>query len=356
MNVRPDVQQAPAYHFSAKDARIKLDQNESPYDLPPALKQQLLARLNEVAFNRYPELAAHSLAAKLAALYDWSPAGVVVTGGSNVLIQALVTAAGIGRQVLTVAPTFSVYPLQASLQGAELLEVPLQPDFSLPLDELTARLAAGSGVFFLANPAAPTANLFTPEATERLAEASAANWLMVIDEAYHQFSGSDFLATVARHPHVISLRTLSKAFGLGGVRLGYGLMQPELAVHIQKVVMPFSVSALQLAAGEVVLDNLEFVSARVQETLAERERLQAFLHTLPGLKAFPSSTNFILFKVADAAAFYEGLLARSILIRRQDHLPGLAGCLRVSVGTPDENNAFMAAAAELAAPQETPYG
>ena len=356
MNIRPEIKQVPAYNFAAKDAAIKLDQNESPYDLPPDLKAQVLARLSDTAFNRYPELAAQTLAAELADLNDWSPGGVIVTGGSNILIQALVTAAGTGRQVLTVAPTFSVYPLQARLQGAELVEVPLAPDFSLPLDALLDKLAAGGGVFFLANPAAPTANLFLEDALQVLAAASAADWLFVIDEAYHQFSGTSALNLVEQYPHAISLRTLSKAFGLGGVRLGYGVMQPELAVQLQKVIMPFSVSALQLAAGEVVLANPDFVQGRVDEALGERARVMAFLKGLPGATPFTSETNFILFRVADAGAVYEELLARGILIRRQDHLPGLSGCLRVSIGAPPENDAFMVALEQLNILKEAAHG
>ena len=221
-------------------------------------------------------------------------------------------------------------------------------DFALPMTALLDKLEQGRGVFFLANPAAPTGNLFAEADLERLAQASAKNWLMVVDEAYHQFSGTNALGLVKRHAHVATIRTLSKAFGLGGLRLGFGFMQPELAEQIQKAVMPFSVSAVQIETAKVVLDAPDFLKARVQEASQERTKLFKALNALPNVTPFPSETNFILFKVSDAASFYQHLLDRGILIRRQDHLPGLTGCLRVSLGTPAENQSFIEAAREIA--------
>ena len=355
MNLRSDILTAPAYHFTPRPQPVKLDQNESPYDLPADLKARVLDRLAAVPFNRYPDIDAGGVRAKLADLHDWPETGIVVTGGSNILIQALVTAAGLGRSVLSVVPTFSVYPLQAKLQGARLIECALGENFDLPLEALKRELNRGEGVFFLANPAAPTGNLFAEEALLELAEASKENWLFVIDEAYHQFSGSDARPLVWRYPHVVSLRTLSKAFGLGGVRLGYALMHSQLAQQVQKVVMPFSVSALQLAVAEIVLTAPDYTERYISEAKLERERMFAKLRTFPAVTPFPSSTNFILFQVPDAAHVFEGLLTRGVVVRRQDHLPGLSGCLRVSVGTPEQNSLFLEALSSVAEPV-THYG
>jgi histidinol-phosphate aminotransferase len=346
MFLRSEVKAAPAYNFTPHPATIKLDQNESPYDLPEALKAKVLAQLETLVFNRYPDLASESLRPKLATFHGWDERGIVVSGGSNILIQALVMAAGIGHTVLTVSPTFSVYPLQAKVQGAHLIEVPLNPDFSLPIEALLNELAQGQGVFFLANPAAPTGNVFSASQLERLAEASQSNWLFVIDEAYHQFSKTDFSYLAKRYPHVVSLRTFSKAFGLGGVRLGYALMQNELATHLQKLIMPFSVSGLQLVIADVVLEDVlankgSFVQARIDETLSERTRVMRELKSLPDVHVFPSETNFFLMRVPNAEVFYKQLLQASIIIRCQDHLPGLTHCVRISLGTPAENDAFL---------------
>ena len=345
MSIRPSVQAAAAYRFSAKPHRVKLDQNESPYDLPDDLKTRVLERLSDVVFNRYPDMQADALKAKLAAYHGWSADELVMSGGSNILIQSLVTAAGLGQDVLTVSPTFAVYQMQAELLDARFTAVPLESDFSLSMEAFKEKLATGKGVFFLAIPAAPTGNLFPEDEILELIEAARENWLVVLDEAYYQFSGTDFSGLTEKYPHVVVLRTFSKAFGLGGVRLGYARMNPELAVHIQKTVMPFSISALQLCVGEVVLESPEFVEARVAEALQERERMFTAMQAMSGIDVYPSHTNFFLFKVADPASFYDALLAEGVLIRRQDHL--LDGCLRVSIGKPEENSAFLDAAQRI---------
>ena len=346
MSVRPEVLATPAYSFSAKPHTVKLDQNESPYDLPAELKQEVLARLESVPTNRYPELAGESLRAALARQHGWNEAGIVVGGGSNTLIQAFVIACGIGQRVLSVTPTFSVYSLYANLLNAELSEVPLEEDFALPVEALKKELSRGQGVLFLANPAAPTGNVFAQEVIEDLIRAAAPNWTVVLDEAYCQFSNTDLSHFAQTYSHVACLRTLSKAFGMGGVRLGFALAQPELAEQLQKVMMPFSISSLQLAVGLTVLEHPDFVAKRVAETLQEREKLARGLQAL-AIEVFPSETNFLLFRVADASLFYEALLARGVLIRRQDHLRGLSGCLRVSVGTPEENQVFLKVVREI---------
>lgn len=344
--IRAAVRAQGAYHFTAQPCRIKLDQNESPYELPETVKARALALLAQAPLNRYPEMLADSLRAALSRYHDWPAEGIVVSNGSNVLIQALVAAAGLGQQVLTVTPTFPVYAMQARLLGAELHEVPLEADFALPLEALSRRLAQGGGVFFVANPAAPTGNLLSPIDLEQLIAAAQARWLVVIDEAYGQFAGSDALPLVRQAPAAVSLRTFSKAFGLAGVRLGYALAAPDIATELQKVLLPFAISSVQAAFGLAALEAPDYLEPRIEEVRRERERLEVGLRAL-GITVFPSATNFLLFRVPDAEAFYRGLLARGVLIRRQDHLPGLGGCLRVSVGTPAENSTFLAAAAEV---------
>jgi histidinol-phosphate aminotransferase len=343
MSVRPEVRAARAYHFTARSARIKLDQNESPYDLPPELKTEVWSKLQTLPWNRYSELAAESLRAAVARYHGWDERGVVVASGSNVLIQAFVAACGIAQRVLSVRPTFAVYAEQARLLGAPLTELALEPDFGLPLPQLRRELERGPGVFFLANPAAPTGNAFPQNEVAALLEAASPTWTVVLDDAYHQFADLDLLPLVERYPNAASLRTFSKAFGLGGVRLGYTLTSPDLAEQVQKLLLPFSVSALQVATGLTVLAHPEYVAARALEAKREREWLHAELQGLP-LTVYPSQTNFLLFRVGDAEAFFTALLSEGVLVRRQDHLPGLAGCLRVSVGTPAENRAFIAAA------------
>lgn len=351
MKLRPALRALPAYRFEAHDAPVKLDQNERPDELPADLKAAALARLADVAWHRYPEVHPARLAERLGALHAWPADGVLVTGGSNVLIQALTIAAGLARRVATVAPTFSVYGLQARLLGAELVEVPLGAAFALPTEALAEVLGSGEGVAFVAAPMAPTGNAVAADDLARLADAAGDRWLLVIDEAYAEFASVDRTALARRAPQVVRLRTLSKAFGLAGARVGYALAHPDVAGEVRKALLPFSVSALQSAVAESILDAPDVVAAHVVRTVAERERLFAILRTRQYVEAFPSTANFVLFRVADAAATYEGLRSHGVLVRRQDHLPGLAGCLRVSVGTSADMDAFVAALDAVASPE-----
>ncbi len=340
MSIRPEVSSAPAYHFTARPAQVKLDQNESPYPLPDAVARQVAAAVSAVELNRYPQLQAWDLAARLADRLDWPRDGVLVANGSNTLIQALVLACGLGRRVITVTPTFSVYAMQARLLGTDLTEVPLGPGFGLPVAALTEELSHGEGVLFIANPAAPTGNLHPEDELLQIIAAAAGRYTVVIDEAYQAFSGTD-LSHLARQKDVVVLRTLSKAAGLAGLRTGYAIGQPEFIGNLAKVLLPFSVSQVQQAVAGVLLDNHELLDQQVNEIRSQTRWLQDGMRQVPGVEVFPTVTNFVLFRVADAAAVHERLLAGGILVRRQDHLPGLEGCLRVSAGLPAENVLFM---------------
>lgn len=348
MVIRDAVRRLPAYRFSHHPQSVKLDQNEAPDDLSAELRAAVLSRLSDVAFNRYPELHPVTLENAVAARHDWDPAGVVVANGSNVLIQALIILSGLGREVVTVRPNFAVYAAQARILGAELSEHPLDARFALPMAELLADLEAGSGVLFLTDPAAPTGNAHPPEQIAELLQAARrrGTWLSVIDEAYSEFTGRDHLSLIRATENSVALRTFSKAAGLAGARLGYALTSPDVATELRKVLLPFSVSALQVATALAVLERPEVQQERVARLVAGRHYLAEAMSSLPGTAVFPSDTNFILFRVDDPAAVHAGLLERDVVVRRQDHLPGAAGCLRVNVGSEAENEHFLQALAE----------
>ncbi len=353
MTIRNAVKALAPYRFTPHSEPIKLDQNESPDDVPQAVKERVFRHMLEVPWNRYPHLTPTALEGRLAARHGWDPAGVVVANGSNTLIQALTVVSGIGRTVVTVTPTFAVYAQQARLLGAQLVEVPLLPGFGLPSADLRSAMADRPGVMFLANPAAPTGNLFSEAQVEDLIEAAGQAMLVVIDEAYAEFAGGSLTGLALRHPNAVILRTFSKALGLAGARIGFALAHPDVAESVRKALLPFSVSPWQEAVAAALLDEPELVTARVEHALHERERIRTALAGLPGIEPFPTSANFILFRTADPAGLYRRLLAAGVVIRRQDHLPGAAGCLRVSVGTTAENDAFIAAceAAVMEVPQ-----
>ena len=224
---KPHLRQVADYPYAKVDAAIKLDQNESPEDLPPALKARALERLAALHWNRYPELHADDVRADLARHEGWPEAGIVLAPGSNLLILALASAA---RTVLDTSPAFPYYRGSAVAAGTPYLAVPLAPGFALPLPELLAAMDAAPGVMFLPNPHAPTGALFATGEVARLAEkARATGWLLVIDEAYHAFAGTDARPLARGNPSVAILRTFSKSWCLGGIRTSYLLASPGVA-------------------------------------------------------------------------------------------------------------------------------
>lgn len=342
---KPHLASLALYPFEKIDAPVKLDQNESPDDLPPAVKQRAIERLAAVPWNRYPDMQGDEVRAAIARYTDWDVAGIAVAPGSNLLIHALGHAA---RRVLDTTPSFAYYVSAAQLSGVDYRTVPLGPGFAFPAEGLEAALSGGPGVLFIANPHAPTGQLF-PEAevTSLAGKATALGWLVVIDEAYHQFSGSDFRALARRDPGVVLLRTFSKAWSLGGVRAGYLLGSPEIAGKVQAMLPPFLIPVHTAAVLLAALEAPGYVEALARRLVAERERVYAALSRHPRWTVYPSATNFFLVRTPDAKAAHAGLLARGILVRRQDRYPGLQGCIRISVGTPAENDAMLAAALAL---------
>jgi histidinol-phosphate aminotransferase len=343
---KPHLQGLPSYPYKKVEAPIKLDQNESPYDLPPELKQRVLGRLQNLDFNRYPHLHAEDVREKLAAWLNWPTEGVVVSPGSNLLIQALAQAS---NHVLDTAPSFPHYAFSAKISATPYRAIALGSGFSLPTQALLEAMGAEPGVLFLPNPHAPTARLFAEADLRLLAEKAAqTGWLLVLDEAYHQFSGTDYSLLARANPQVAILRTFSKAWGLGGIRAGYLLASPEVAGVVQNFVPPFGLPAHTAQILLTLLESPDYVQGIVQTLVAEREKLFQALQKHPTWHVYPSQTNFLLIRTPDAAAAYSGLLRQGILVRRQDHYPGLEGCIRVSLGTPVENQRFLQAAFALA--------
>ncbi len=328
------------YPYKKEEAPVKLDQNESPLDLPAGLKEEALRRMARLPWNRYPEIHAQALRRKLSALLDWPEEGIVLAPGSNLLILALALAA---EEVLDLAPSFPHYAHAARVAGTPRRAVPLGEGFALPLEALLA--AFTGGVLFLPNPHAPTGALFPEEALGALAErAREVGGLLVVDEAYREFAGTDFRPLARQNPHVALLRTFSKAFALGGVRAGYLLASPEVAGVVREVLPPFVLPAHTAAILEVVLENPGYVEEGVARVRAERERVYGELLRHPTWRPYPSHANFLLVRTPDAKEAFRHLLARGILVRRQDGHPGLEGCLRVTVGLREEMDAFLRAA------------
>ena len=347
--IREEVLTLARYSAPAEPSRhlIKLDQNESPDDLPQELRRAALARIAVESFNRYPSVTPEGLRHRLARLHDWPFEGVAVANGSNVLIQALTAAAGIGRTVVVSTPSFSLYGLSGRLLARDLIEVPLTAGFALDLAGLDAALERSrGGLLFIANPDAPTGVLHDEDEVRALARRHPAT-LLVVDEAYAPFAGNGLPPTLASLPNAVVLRTFSKAYGLAGLRIGYALGSPVLIEQLHKVLLPFCVDRLAQIVAEVALDHPAHLEARVTLLNSERERVLARLAGLHALQALPSVANFFLLRTPDAATTHRAFVEQGVLLRRVDHQPGLAGHLRVSIGAPAENDAFIAAATRV---------
>ncbi len=294
------------------------------------MKKKILDRLAEVPWNRYPTPFCDPLRNKIAEREGWNPEGVVVQGGSNILIQAIMIAAAVGGKILTVTPSFSLYEIEGALLGNRVVQVPLKrEDFSLPRERFLKELKkVRPQVVFLANPNAPTGNLFSEEDLLRVLKM--APGLVVIDEAYYPFSRFTLLPHLKRFPNLVLIRTLSKAFSLGGVRLGYLLAAPSVAAAVRKAILPFSVGILSQAVGETVLEDSSYIESVVREVVEEREKLYRALKGISGLKVFPSDSNYLLFQSPQSKKIFGRLLEQGVLIRDVTS-KNLPNALRVTV-------------------------
>ncbi len=344
--IKPSVRAQAAYTLDAPVTARKLNQNEAPEDLPPRLKQEVLARAAAAPWHRYPGFVPVELAGRLAARHGWTPEGVLVGNGSNEVIQAALTAlVGEGDAVVAPSPTFSLYRLLAGVAGGRYVPVPLGAGFRYDVGALiTAARREQAPVVVLNSPNNPTGSALPADAVERLlAETDA---LILCDEAYQEFGGPTAVPLLHTSSRVIVLRTFSKAMGMAGLRFGYALAHPEVAREIAKAKLPYNVSAVTLAAAGVVLDHAAEFEARTRTIIAERDRVLPLLGALPGIEAFPSAGNFILFRSArvPARTIFRRLVEEyGILIRDVSGAPGLAECLRVSIGTREDMDAVLTA-------------
>ncbi|OWQ83387.1 histidinol-phosphate transaminase [Roseateles aquatilis] len=344
--LRDDVRAMSPYQVHSAAGLIKLDSMENPYRLSDDLQRALGERLGRVAINRYPAERTQELAWALAA-HTKMPAGkaLMLGNGSDELISLLAMAVckpGETVTVLSPVPGFVMYELSAKYQHLDFVGVPLTADFELDEAAMLAAIERHQpAIVYLAYPNNPTANLWDDAVIERIV--AAAPGLVVMDEAYQPFAERDAMGLMARHPQVLVMRTMSK-FGLAGVRIGYLMGNAELIQHIDKLRPPYNVSVLNAEAGLFALEHAEVYDRQAAELRAERERLQAALASLPDVHAYPSQGNMILVRVPDANALHAGMKARGVLVKNVSGMhPLLARCLRLTVGTPQENAAMVAA-------------
>jgi histidinol-phosphate aminotransferase len=348
--IRDEVRAISAYAVPDSSGLIKLDAMENPYSLPPEVARGLGERMSQVALNRYPPADPRGFKDRLAQTIGLPEGMALLLGnGSDELIHLVIQAcARPGAVVLSPWPSFEMYDLSSRFDGCRFVGVPLAADFSLPREALLDAVAGHwPAVIFISWPNNPTGNLFDRATVEAVLDA--APGLVVLDEAYLPFAQDTWLPQLQSRPNLLVLRTFSK-MGLAGIRLGYLCGDPAWIAEFNKVRPPYNVNALTLAAADYMLDQRALLEGQAASLRAERGRLLARLRSIDGVTAFDSAANFILFRIAGGSAAADRLFAairsRGILIKNRTHVhPLLAGCLRVTVGTPSENDAFLAALA-----------
>jgi histidinol-phosphate aminotransferase len=342
--VRPEVLALKAYHVAEADGMVKLDAMENPYPLPPAMRVELAEVLSRVDLNRYPEPSGRKLreliASKMAV-----PQGMelLLGNGSDDLIQIVAMAlARPGAAMMYPTPTFVMYSLNATFTGMKGIGVPLREDFSFDADGFIGRMRAEKpALVFIAYPNNPTGVLYPEEQVVEVIRACPG--LVVVDEAYHVFARKTFMPRLREFPNLVVVRTVSK-LGLAGIRLGYMAGRPEWIREFNKVRQAYNVNVLTQAAAHFVLERLEVLEEQAARIRADRTALGKGIAALAGAEVFPSEANFFLVRVPDAERAYEGLKRQGVLVRNLH--PGLQNCLRINVGTPDENRILLAALRE----------
>jgi histidinol-phosphate aminotransferase len=342
--VRPEILALKAYHVPEAKGMVKLDAMENPYPLPEKLRRELAEALSRVELNRYPDPTGERLR-ELIMRRMKVPAGmsVMLGNGSDELLQIVAMAlARPGATILYPAPTFVMYSMYAAFTGMKAVAVPLREDFTLDAGAFIARIATERpAIVFLAYPNNPTGTLYAEQDVVEVIKACPG--LVVVDEAYHAFAGRTFMDRLREFPNLVVMRTVSK-LGLAGIRLGYLAASPAWTEQFDKVRSPYNVNVLTQVAAEFMLERLEVLEEQAARIRQEREALGKSLSALKGVTVFPSAANFFLVRVPDAARVDASLKKRGVLVKNLH--PGIAQCMRITVGTPDENRILLTALRE----------
>ena len=350
VRVRDDLASLEGYHSPQVEVAVRLNTNESPYPPPQAWRDALVDEVAGIAFNRYPDRGAGALRRALAELHGVHPKQVFAANGSNEVLQALCLAyGGPGRSVAVFEPTYPLHSHIARITGSAVAVGGRDDDFALEVDEVGRVLGqAHPAITFLCSPNNPTGTVDPPATTA--AVIGAAPGLVVVDAAYGQFSPHSAVGLVSDESGLVVVRTFSKTWALAGLRLGYCVAPAEVVAILEQVTLPYHLDSAKQAAGRLALRFREEMEARVALLVAERERLTEALTGLP-VDTWPSGANFVLFRPRSRPGdeVWAALVERSVLVRNCASWPGLDGCLRVTVGTPQEDDAFLAALTEVLA-------
>ena len=355
---RDDLRALEGYHSPQLDVAVRLNTNESPFPPPPRFVEAWIDGLRELTFNRYPDRNATDLREALGGALGQSPERLFCANGSNEVLQTiLLTYGGPARPALVFEPTYALHAHICRITGTEVIEGERLADFSFDATTIADLLdSTGARIVFVCSPNNPTGTVESLDTLERVAETVASRGaLLVVDEAYGEFADESALDLVDDGLPLLVVRTYSKVWSMAALRLGFGVGPAWAIAELEKVLLPYALSAPTQLAGVLALDFRGEMAERVDTLVAERERIRSALASVDGITVFPSGANFLLMRTeprdevarpATGRALWEGLLERGVLVRDFSHWPRVEGCLRVTVGTPTENDAFLAAMRE----------
>ena len=350
---RDDIALMAGYHSPQLDVAVRLNTNESPLPPPPAFAEAVAAAARSVAWNRYPDRSAKKLRSRIAARHEVDPGRVFAANGSNEVLQCLLLAyGGAGRRTATFEPTYALHSHLARVTGTAVVEGQRREDFTLDPDAALSMIEeARPSVTFLCSPNNPSGTVETRSVLDALLDAvGSTGGLLCVDEAYAEFAPLSALELVDDETPLAVTRTYSKTWAMAGARLGYLIGPRWLVAELDKVALPYHLDALKQAVGIAALDFVDDMQARVGAIVAERTRLADRLSGLP-VDVWPSGANFMLIRPRerDGNEVWQQLVDRSVLVRNCSSWPLLAGCLRVTVGTPEEDDQFLDALEEILA-------
>jgi histidinol-phosphate aminotransferase len=345
---RRDIALMSGYHSPQLDVAVRLNTNESPLPPPAAWVEDVTAAARDIEWHRYPDRDATGLRTALARHHGVPPEHVFAANGSNEVLQSLCLAyGGAGRTAVVFEPTYALHAHIARLTGTEVAVGERNDDFGLDLDEVERVIGrSGPAITFLCSPNNPT-GLIEPEEVVRSVIGRAPG-LVIVDEAYGQFAPWTALDLLAEDRPLVVTRTYSKTWATAGLRLGYCVAPSWVVEQLDKVALPYHLDAFTQLAGELALEHEAEMRARIAGLVEQRGRVLAGLGELD-VDVWPSAANFVLFRPRRRRSdeVWSALVERSILVRNCATWPRLDGCLRVSIGTSDENGAFLGALADI---------
>lgn len=340
--VKKSIREQENYGIDQSEYRIKLNQNENPYPLPQELKNRIMEQWEKADWNRYPQVYAERLRNIIAGELDLEPGNIVTANGSNEILRTVFSSLlDPGRKIVTVAPSFSLYAMYGKIFGAKVETINLREKFLFPVEEIVRKSQdPDTALTVLCSPNNPTGNTLDCADAVRILEA--ARGFVLIDEAYIDFCDQDFSSLTRRFPHLILIRTFSKAFSFALGRCGYAIAAAELVNQLYKLLPPYNLNGFIQTAAGIMFQNKHCIEPVIEKIVLERHRMKNQLSLNAGLTIYPSEANFILIHPhAEAKRIIKFLQNRSILIRDVSSYPGLSNHLRITVGKPEENEEVL---------------